>query len=211
MSDHYNHFEIEPIEFIMANGLDFCQGNVIKYVCRYRNKGGVEDLKKAIDYLDTMIEAEECADWEEWEVEIEDIEPEEALSELALGSEAAGLYKPDVYPDTCSEIYAKNFQLAQDPVDGWVESPEDEPPLRKEVRKIAMKAIQEGLPAEYEWFSAQTNPLCFARAFSAPPVFDGESGTWRCGGDALSLDMLEKDYTDEYCCESLVHIDRGNS
>jgi hypothetical protein len=56
---HYAQFVIEPITFIMVNGLSFEQGNVIKYVCRYKDKNGIEDLKKAKRYLEMMIELEE--------------------------------------------------------------------------------------------------------------------------------------------------------
>jgi len=52
--DHYD-MEITPIEFIQANDLDFCQGNVIKYVCRYKKKGGRNDLHKAQQYIEFMI------------------------------------------------------------------------------------------------------------------------------------------------------------
>jgi len=53
--DHY-HTAIEPIEYIMANGLDFCEGNVIKYITRWQKKGGVEDLKKAKVYIQFLID-----------------------------------------------------------------------------------------------------------------------------------------------------------
>lgn len=57
--NHYKEMAIQPLEFIVANGLDFCQGNVVKYVTRYKTKGGLEDLKKAKHYLDLLIELEE--------------------------------------------------------------------------------------------------------------------------------------------------------
>ena len=47
---------IQPIEFISANKLGFCEGNAIKYICRYKDKGGVQDLEKAIHYLQLLIE-----------------------------------------------------------------------------------------------------------------------------------------------------------
>ena len=47
---HYKSFHIQPYEFISKNDLSFFQGNVIKYVCRYQRKGGVEDLKKIVHY-----------------------------------------------------------------------------------------------------------------------------------------------------------------
>jgi len=53
--NHYRGLAIQPIEYILANSLDFCQGNVIKLVTRYRDKGGIEDLNKAIHYIEFMI------------------------------------------------------------------------------------------------------------------------------------------------------------
>ena len=47
---------IEPIEFIKSRGFDFCEGNVIKYICRYKDKGGVDDLNKAREYIDHLIQ-----------------------------------------------------------------------------------------------------------------------------------------------------------
>ena len=47
---HYMYFKIQPYEFISKNNLSFFQGNVVKYVCRYKRKGGAEDIKKIIHY-----------------------------------------------------------------------------------------------------------------------------------------------------------------
>ncbi|MDA9796220.1 DUF3310 domain-containing protein [Candidatus Pelagibacter ubique] len=55
---HYIMNKIEPIDFIIANKLNFCEGNVIKYISRWRLKNGVEDLKKAKQYIDFLIEKE---------------------------------------------------------------------------------------------------------------------------------------------------------
>jgi len=52
---HYNQGKIEVIDFIEDQKLDFRAGNVIKYVCRYQAKNGLEDLKKARWYLDRLI------------------------------------------------------------------------------------------------------------------------------------------------------------
>lgn len=49
---------IEPIDFIVSNGLDFLEGNIVKYVARYRHKGGVADLEKARVYLNWLMERE---------------------------------------------------------------------------------------------------------------------------------------------------------
>tara|TARA_R100000482_G_C4978091_1_gene82063 strand:- start:151 stop:477 length:327 start_codon:yes stop_codon:yes gene_type:complete len=48
--NHYTKFPIQPYEFISKNDLSFFQGNVVKYVCRYQRKGGIEDLKKIVHY-----------------------------------------------------------------------------------------------------------------------------------------------------------------
>ena len=49
---------IEPIDFIVSNGFDYLEGNVIKYVTRYLAKNGVEDLHKAAQYLAWLIQRE---------------------------------------------------------------------------------------------------------------------------------------------------------
>ena len=53
--DHYKSFHIQPYEFISKNNLSFFQGNVVKYVCRYLNKNGIEDLEKIIHYCELEI------------------------------------------------------------------------------------------------------------------------------------------------------------
>jgi hypothetical protein len=56
---HYKEMAIQPIEFIMKNNIGFMEGNAIKYISRWRSKGGIEDLKKARHYLDMLIEFEQ--------------------------------------------------------------------------------------------------------------------------------------------------------
>lgn len=55
---HYKDLPMQPIEFITKNNLSFTQGNVIKYICRYKSKNGLQDLKKARHYIDLLIELE---------------------------------------------------------------------------------------------------------------------------------------------------------
>lgn len=71
---HYKDMVIQPVEFIERNNLGFCVGNVIKYVCRYKSKNGIEDLKKAKHYLDILIDLENDKNNELESVEIP-IEP----------------------------------------------------------------------------------------------------------------------------------------
>lgn len=54
--NHYQKFPIQPWEFNIRNKLPWGEGEIIKYVCRWQDKGGVEDLKKARDILDRLIQ-----------------------------------------------------------------------------------------------------------------------------------------------------------
>ena len=54
--DHYKSKAIQPWDFIAANAIGFFEGNAIKYLSRWREKGGVEDLRKARHYIDKLIE-----------------------------------------------------------------------------------------------------------------------------------------------------------
>ena len=51
---HYKNFKIQPIDFIQENELGFCEGNIIKYICRYKNKNKDEDLDKIIHYVQLL-------------------------------------------------------------------------------------------------------------------------------------------------------------
>ena len=54
--NHYKSFAIAPIEFISKNNLSFIQGCVIKYICRFDKKNGIEDLDKIIHYCELQKE-----------------------------------------------------------------------------------------------------------------------------------------------------------
>ena len=47
---HYKDRGIQPLEYTMKNNLSFCEGNVVKYISRYKSKNGIEDLAKVIHY-----------------------------------------------------------------------------------------------------------------------------------------------------------------
>lgn len=57
--DHYTKLAIQPMQYSMANKLDACQHTVIKYVTRFRDKGGIQDLEKAKHVIDLLIEFEQ--------------------------------------------------------------------------------------------------------------------------------------------------------
>ena len=55
---HYKNKAIQPWDYIISNNIGYLEGNVIKYVSRWRDKGGVDDLKKAQHYLTKLIETQ---------------------------------------------------------------------------------------------------------------------------------------------------------
>jgi len=56
--NHYKDLAIQPVEYIHANGIGYFEGNVIKYVSRWRAKNGIKDLEKAKHYIELLIELE---------------------------------------------------------------------------------------------------------------------------------------------------------
>jgi hypothetical protein len=57
--DHYQKGDYEPIKIIQAYDLDFFEGNILKYLLRYKKKNGLEDLQKAQWYLNALVDKEE--------------------------------------------------------------------------------------------------------------------------------------------------------
>lgn len=56
--NHYKGLPIEPWNYIASNGLGYFEGNVVKYVTRWKVKGGIQDLEKALHYLQKLIDLE---------------------------------------------------------------------------------------------------------------------------------------------------------
>lgn len=52
---HYSSMKIQPVEYIMANNIDFASGSVIKYASRHKSKNGAEDIKKAIHFCKLIL------------------------------------------------------------------------------------------------------------------------------------------------------------
>ena len=67
---HYKSFHIQPYEFISKNNLSFFQGNVVKYVCRYLNKNGIEDLEKIIHYCELEIKKIKDMKKKKWKINV---------------------------------------------------------------------------------------------------------------------------------------------
>jgi hypothetical protein len=56
--DHYERNSIQPIDYIVGNGLGWCEGNAVKYITRHQYKNGRQDIEKAIHYLYLLLERE---------------------------------------------------------------------------------------------------------------------------------------------------------
>lgn len=55
---HYKEYAIQPWDYIVANDIPFLEGNAIKYITRWRQKGGLKDINKAIHCLQKLLEVE---------------------------------------------------------------------------------------------------------------------------------------------------------
>lgn len=55
---HYKELAIQPVQYIHANNLSFIEGSVVKYVTRHRQKNGAQDIRKAIHFLNLLLELE---------------------------------------------------------------------------------------------------------------------------------------------------------
>ena len=53
---HYKKFTIQPAEFCYVNNIPYLEATAIKYLCRWKNKGGIQDLEKAKHFIDLLIE-----------------------------------------------------------------------------------------------------------------------------------------------------------
>lgn len=56
--NHYKRLRIQPVEYIWGNDMPFIEGCVVKYITRWREKGGLADLEKAKHFIDILIELE---------------------------------------------------------------------------------------------------------------------------------------------------------
>ena len=63
---HYKSMVLQPSEFINKNRLQFAEGSAIKYICRHSAKGKEEDIKKAIHYLEMILERDDSEKKESW-------------------------------------------------------------------------------------------------------------------------------------------------
>jgi hypothetical protein len=59
---HYKSLKIQPIEYIHANGLPYCEANIVKYITRWKSKNGLQDLEKVKHYVDLLIQLEGITD-----------------------------------------------------------------------------------------------------------------------------------------------------
>jgi hypothetical protein len=56
--DHYSKLKIQPVDYILANEMDYASGNVVKYISRHKSKGGATDIRKAIHYCQIILQTQ---------------------------------------------------------------------------------------------------------------------------------------------------------
>ena len=120
--DHYAKHKIQPWDIIDEYGLNFYAGNVLKYLLRYKDKGGVEDLRKAKHYLEKLIEVESKEaemmkkELEELEKLIEKVESDKLKIDFAKGfyaidSPEFGICKiAESYIDCCLNSLKRSYE-----------------------------------------------------------------------------------------------------
>lgn len=54
--NHYKKFKIQPVEFCYVNNIPYMEATAIKYLCRHNDKNGAADLKKAIHFIELLLE-----------------------------------------------------------------------------------------------------------------------------------------------------------
>lgn len=121
--DHYKRFKIQPIEFIMANGLGFIEGNIIKYACRHQFKDGAKDVKKVIHYGELLL----ALNYKEG-VEAAPAEPKLPKLTLEGESKLEGLAR---LLKTCLELHGEDAveEAIRPTLDEWeAKKPKDEEP-----------------------------------------------------------------------------------
>ena len=85
---HYKSFVIEPWTFIQENELNPFQSNVIRYTCRYKNKGGIQDLEKIIHYCEMEIDFMKKKERKKKQELVSQGEVEELAAEIAQMQDA---------------------------------------------------------------------------------------------------------------------------
>ena len=102
---HYKELAIQPVEYIHKNNLGFIEGCVVKYVTRWRDKGGLNDLRKAVHFLQILIELESGG---ETQKQVRDVctGVSEAEQEPECGVRAGevGVYGPLL----CTPVYTRH-------------------------------------------------------------------------------------------------------
>lgn len=95
--DHYHKGDIQPWDFVVASNLDFFQGNILKYITRWKHKAGLTDLEKAKHYLEKYMEVAQAGHLPDFNAN--------AAAE-ALGEDDSGPAMDEVKSVTVSKLQA---------------------------------------------------------------------------------------------------------
>ncbi len=127
--NHYKDLKIQPVEYILENGLGFLEGNVVKYITRHKAKNGIEDVKKAKHYCEMLIEQYEKEQLLKLGEAIE-LEMKEAL--------CASLTIPQPIPQQVFDLEKEAIYFSYLPVDRMF-FVDDENGMPKKVKVVAVE------------------------------------------------------------------------
>lgn len=119
--DHYAKLAIQPMRYSMANGLNALQHTIIKYVTRYKDKGGIEDLRKAAHSVEMLIQHE-----------LDEAHKRDGWTQTATLYRA--MFPPEFYTEATEarmDVVGQNGNTAEHcPSDEWIPTNGQEPDLR---------------------------------------------------------------------------------
>ena len=123
--DHYSKYLIQPIEFITKNNIPFIEGCIIKYIIRWRDKNGIEDLDKCIHYIELLKEIKLNANTK-WKVGHTLLTFEEILEELKKVEEIELIELLNVTSDEIVDHFLDHIEDNLDKFKRYVEDNREE-------------------------------------------------------------------------------------
>jgi|GEM_PF-1707452 Protein of unknwon function (DUF3310). len=127
--DHYKKYKIQPMEYSMANGLDACQHTAIKYITRFRDKGGIADLEKAKHCIDMLIEFEQNGTLQ---TDVTSLQGQALSLAMANVPKGASFY----WPKTQEFFKVEGFKWEVRSGNEWYQTTEPSPEVRSQLMTL---------------------------------------------------------------------------
>ena len=139
---HYKKMAIQPWDYIVSNELGYLEGNAVKYLSRWREKNGVEDLKKAIHYIEKLIETEEANNAKSKSVDTPPIGVNIETGEVVHDTDLNKVFPPknrhSFLPENCNPYGP--YGIPQFPTSKPLQFNYPNPPMVEESKLVALQA-----------------------------------------------------------------------